>query len=356
MSTRMHRCTAAAGHPPGGAGARHGLGFIRTRSGGGPERIGLVLLAWCLTQVSSDGQDPGGSLLLKRQELLRKWDLDRDGKIDAGEAELAAAKMRRERSQMRVTPGLESLTNPFGGAAEESADTPQRSPLFPWAAGIPGPEAGSTSARAGRLDATATERGGDQPPTNPLRERPTTLPRPTSPEPARDQASRGAAAGRPAMPQMAQPRITQRRNGSSSATDRPAGSSLFGELRPSAVIGGPRAGAEPARPGYGSGVATDLNSGRPRPGSDRTSAGDPAGERPGAGLRWSGPVPQGNPGTRLPGGGPQGGGMARGGSLFPSGSIRSGPMPMARPPQSGPMPALPAPVNVPRPRPTFDPY
>jgi len=69
---------------------------------------------------------------LSREELVRKWDLNADGKVDQGEAEIASSKMRRERAEMRLKSGIDPVTGrPRGEAAAEPAlEPPDADTLF----------------------------------------------------------------------------------------------------------------------------------------------------------------------------------------------------------------------------------
>jgi hypothetical protein len=45
-----------------------------------------------------------------REELMRKWDIDRDGKVDASEAEIAHGRMRRARTDAVMNSGTDPVT------------------------------------------------------------------------------------------------------------------------------------------------------------------------------------------------------------------------------------------------------
>ena len=118
------------------------------------------------------GDDAAG---MSREELVRKWDLNSDGSIDEGEAEVARSRMRRDRAELQLKSGIDPLTGkPRILAADEanpSADPPpeQAEPERPRAkradgeAGLPGtrvpdakppipakrPPAAATDVRAG---------------------------------------------------------------------------------------------------------------------------------------------------------------------------------------------------------------
>lgn len=92
-------------------------------------RAGLI---WCcLAAVGMCGgraaaqQSPASS----PTELFRKWDIDKNGAIDDGEAEVARAKMRRERVEAQAQAGLDPLTGrPRAVAIETPEGTDERSP------------------------------------------------------------------------------------------------------------------------------------------------------------------------------------------------------------------------------------
>ena len=154
---------------------------------------------------------------MTRQELIRKWDLNSDGKIDVGEAEVASSRMRLERAEMRLNSGVDPVTGRPRG--EEPPEEPQ--PEEP------------------RLDIFG----------NPLDADPADL------FPPRKESE--GAAGRKPEP------FGGLRGGKSGAARQPSGPAAMG--RPAGPLtGGVRAGAQAARPGYGAASPTDLNAGRPR--------------------------------------------------------------------------------------------
>lgn len=66
-------------------------------------------------------QTPSVSGGMGREELLRRFDLDSDGRIDEAEAEAARARMRRERVDTLQNSGLDALTGRPRGAAPAGA-------------------------------------------------------------------------------------------------------------------------------------------------------------------------------------------------------------------------------------------
>lgn len=156
-----------------------------------------------------------------RDEMLRRFDLDSDGRIDEGEEQAARARMRRDKLESLQDSGLDPLTGrPRGTSA------------------------------AGKSDAVPPI-GNDElifPPSN--------APDARRPKPPAGAERKPAAQTAPALPPGRVPVIT----------------------------GGVRAGAPAVRPGYGAtGPKPELNAGRPRepqltPGQARVGAGmQPAG-------------------------------------------------------------------------------
>ncbi len=138
-----------------------------------------------------------------REELIREWDINSDGKIEIGEAEVAASRMRLERATMRLNSGFDPVT------------------------GRP--------------------RGQPEPVEEPVEDE----------EPDADLAAELDAATQEARPKPT-PRTT------TSGTQPPTSSAArFPTQRPLPVTGGVRAGAQAARPGYGAAPAPSLNAGRP---------------------------------------------------------------------------------------------
>lgn len=154
---------------------------------------------------------------MTRQELIRKWDLNSDGKIDVGEADVASSRMRLERAEMRLNSGVDPVTGRPRGEAPPEEPQPEE-PL---------------------VDIFG----------NPLDTDPADLLRPRK-------ESEGAAGRKPEP-------FGGLRGGKSGATRQPAGASSMS--RPAGPLtGGVRAGAQAARPGYGTASPPELNAGRPR--------------------------------------------------------------------------------------------
>jgi hypothetical protein len=201
----------------------------------------VLAAAICLAGVASArpsrADDPA---VMTREELVRKWDLNSDGAIDEGEAEVARSKMRRERAELQMKAGIDPLTGrpriSKTDAAEPNeppaGDLPEATgPRAKPSVGLPGTQVPDVTPPVPATRSPATPARAGDPPTPIGRE----------PQPARGS---GPAAG---------PRSTV---SSARGTEQP------GSMGPGVVTGGARAGA-PARPGYGARAPRpDLNAGR----------------------------------------------------------------------------------------------
>jgi len=314
----------------------------------GCHACGLVI-AWCMTQAmlspSAAAQAPAAS----RDELMRKWDIDRDGKVDASEAEIARDRMRRARADTMRN----SATDPVTGKPREATGTVTGRPVPPDASaadrgGLPDSAADDglilVPGHGERPGAAGGMAAGTDMPTRPLqRDReslpgtrspampstiPSVTPRLSNGMPAPDANSRSpraaAAAGRQGPPGPrdagggelssrarvlpgaypgASPRITPGMASGMASGQNPnarAPQSLnAGQdrqqpgARPGIIAGGVRAGAPSVRLGYGAGgVPRDLNAGRP-------TVQPPSVPRPGIGP-YRGPTPPGGPAVGAP--------------------------------------------------------
>jgi hypothetical protein len=190
------------------------------------------------TPGRSGGLVPTSKAGMSREELIRSWDLDRDGTISSAEAEVARARMKRDRLELGAS--IDPLTGrPRSESAstedEDAANEPRYRlpPALPEAApATPGP-----SSTAGAAPST----------------RPKSL--------AELSAPLGATPSSPESPGAVA--------GPEGTTPPPAGRSSRASWLPPAQtgpigIGGPRAGAPAAVSGYGAGAWSNLNAGRPR--------------------------------------------------------------------------------------------
>lgn len=160
---------------------------------------------------------------VSREELMRRFDLNADGRIDEAEAEMARSRMRRDRAEIMRKSSIDPLTGrPRGAPPPEPVNDPVRIQAADVAPPAAKPKDDELLLLPGRPDGTPAPANAAQQPANAAQQQP---------------ASRQPAnAAREALP-----------------TRQP----------PSAVTGGVRAGAPPARPGYGAlGPKPDLNAGR----------------------------------------------------------------------------------------------
>lgn len=181
-----------------------------------------VALAAALAATLATAADPPPAPppRLTRAELVRQWDLNSDGKIDAGEAEIASSRMRRERAEMRLQGGIDPVTGLPRDTRSDASDEPAEQPVQPITA----------------EDLFGTDK------------KPTTTGT-TGASAAKDGTGDKATTSKP--PTAGPPRFGLPRN---------AGRQ---DARFAPITGGVRAGAPAARPGYGSKLpVAPLNAGR----------------------------------------------------------------------------------------------
>ena len=257
-------------------------------------------------------QSPGPS----REELARQWDLNRDGKVDEAEAEIARARMRRQRAEAQQAGRVDPLT----GRPQTGAGMPSDRPGGDNDDLLLVPGDGST----GRGSSAGSRQGGDRPgragapavdedyEAERARRRESArsmlpgnrAPELESPLPSVKPPHSAPASVRPPLPGSVVPgsvlpgRMTQPPSAAARRPDAPGGASarppsqpweqLRGPLRPATtqsgatqpggmqsstnrtpspgpgiISGGVRAGMSPARPVYGGPTAgNDLNAGR----------------------------------------------------------------------------------------------
>ena len=141
-----------------------------------------------------------------REELIREWDSNKDGKIDLGEAEVAASRMRLERAEIRLNTGIDPITGRPRGEPE-----PEEEPVE---------EDRDEDDPFGSADATNDD----------------------TPTPPKKPVGRTTTSG----------------------TQPPSNNAgRLQQQRPMPLNGGVRAGAQAARPGYGADVPQSLNAGIP---------------------------------------------------------------------------------------------
>jgi len=141
-----------------------------------------------------------------RDELVREWDMNKDGKIDVGEAEVAASRMRLERANIRLNTGIDPVTGRPRGETE------------------PEEEPAEDDRERDELLGTADAADDD------------------TPTPPKKPAGRTRTSG----------------------TQTPSSNAArLQQQRPLPITGGVRAGAQAARPGYGAAAPQSLNAGIP---------------------------------------------------------------------------------------------
>jgi hypothetical protein len=241
-------------------------GGFRPRAGVGQPATPEADPTGGLRSRSAQPEQPTGS---SREELVRQWDLDRNGVIDPSEAAIARERMRRGRKEMQSTMGIDPLTGrprDEGDAAVTGDDgTPPLGPtdLAP-----------EPTKRAKTEPALPGTRVPDAPAVSPAG-KPGDPPAIDGSPSARPRSS-AAVPGTTGSPPNAG-------RGSGDGPRRQPGNAGI-PTRPGTVTGGVRAGAPAARGGYGSlAPRTDLNAGRPRGGLLPTLRTGPT-MRPGLGI------------------------------------------------------------------------
>jgi len=277
----------------------------------------LVPAAWLLLAcafASALGQQAagprGGGLVpggggattgMTREELIRSWDLDGDGTISKSEADLARARMRRQRLEMQLGSGLDPLSGlPRDSSTElgpdddgdepvfrlppETEPTPRRRPTDNPLPGMSAPNFAPPNLATPTTTSTmpdSTRRASD------------------SPQSGRGPAAPSAGGPEPGAPDSGSPPAAERSGRASWLPPRPLGSTTTGGLR---------AGAAAAVPGYGGTQRPDLNAGRlpadrlapAQTGGGLVPAGRPPGRTGAIILPGQGPGASLPPGRRVP--------------------------------------------------------
>ena len=196
---------------------------------------------------------------MTRAELMRRFDLNSDGKVDASESAIAQSRMRQKRIAAQSNQGFDPLTGLPRGESSGSplgvdplAEIRTRSQQ-----GLPQDARASLAGPGEDVGLVLPDLGDEAATPQPQ----TILPdEPADPEPA---ATPSAAAGTPPAPRSgvgslpSGPRQPAGRGSGATAAD-PNGARKSGP-----ATGGVRAGAPPARSGYGAGAPSqDLNAAR----------------------------------------------------------------------------------------------
>lgn len=307
-----------------------------------------LAIAWAVAQAAVSPPAAAQVPPPSREELMRKWDLDRDGKVDANETEIARSRMRRARTEALMNSGNDPVTgrprvptDPVTGrplAADAGpgaiAGTPPSGRgvapaaddggliLVPGTGEAPGAAAGAATTPDASSRSTQRERvplPGTRVPT-PASTVPSVSPR--SPTGGLTPSPQAAAGGRDAgggeiggrelssrariLPGMPKPQAPLQNPGARDARPRVAGQEQQQGAagRPGIISGGVRAGGAVARPGYGTGgPPADLNAGRLPGGLPQTRGMVPVpgqgGPRTGMGP-YRGPVAPPTPSTGMP--------------------------------------------------------
>ena len=209
---------------------------------------------------------PGPTEVIGREELVRRYDLNADGRIDESEAEMARSKMRKERAEMSRRSGLNPLT---GRPRSEKANEQ-----------VPGLGDRDGASRENELQTRMSQPLPQKRMSQPLQSQPTG-------STAQALGSPGSelllVPGRPDNALRKTDGVDSRSGLSPSAAasprttrQTPPATQSSAQPRSSAITGGVRAGAPAVRPGYGAtGAGTDLNAGR-LPGGLPSAQGHPA--------------------------------------------------------------------------------
>jgi hypothetical protein len=216
---------------------------------GWPAFASCVLLALVSPPVTA--QVPTSS----REELVRQWDINRDGKVDASEAEIARGRMRRARNDAIINSGNDPVTGKPRVATDPITGRPvPRDAAAADRSGLSAPADDDglilVPGNGERPGATGSSAGKESPPRPSQRDR---EPLPGTRAPSMSSTIPSVA---PRLPASGAP------PGAGSASNAGAGARPPG-IRPGIIAGGTRAGVPGAKPGSGAAApAGDLNAGR----------------------------------------------------------------------------------------------
>jgi hypothetical protein len=281
--------------------------------------VGFMVAVGFIIPHPAEAQLPGATTTprtgLTREELTRSWDLDGDGTISKSEAEVAKARMKRERIELQL-----GETDPLTGKPRSPDDLPieehtpgdepefrlpPEDPLLPPSrgpgAGLPGMRSPSPAPPPIRAPIPSTGLGNVPTPS---------VPRIDPSRPGSTASGLGAGTGRS--------------TGASWLT--PGGST---------VTGGVRAGAPAASQGYGSGPWSDLNAARYRYAPAPVTM--PHTGAAGLGASGLGTAPRRTGSILLPGGGMSG---QAGSGYLPSVGRPTAPLPSVSQPMAPPPPVV----------------
>ena len=274
---------------------------------------------------------------------MRQWDIDRDGKVDASEGEIARGRMRRARNDAMLNSGSDPVTGRPRTATDPVTGRPVPSAAPAERGGLSAPTSDDDGlilvpGTGERPIATGSAAGKDNPPRPPRRER-EALPGTRAPS-----MSSTIPSVTPRLPATGSSPGASPGGSGTAAGARPPGA------RPGIIAGGTRADVPGARPSSGAGgrPPADLNAGRLPGGLPQTrgvAPGSVSGPRLGP-MQQSGAGRLAGPGPSVPrpGIGPYRGATSPG---TPSAGMPSVPQPGVRQPDGG-RPITRTPNTVPR--------